>query len=65
MGKSQTWVEPPRLETNATVLPSGLQRGWLLVPGAVVSRFGSPPAVGTNQSVLSVLSVVRSSSDTT
>ena len=46
IGRSQTCDEPPRLETKAIVLPSGLQRGWLLVPGAVVSRFGSPPADG-------------------
>ena len=45
-GSSQTCDDPPRLETKAMVLPSGLQRGWLFVPGAVVSRFGSPPAVG-------------------
>ena len=65
IGRSQTWDEPPRLETKAIVLPSGLQRGWLLVPGAVVSRFGSPPAAGTSQRLLFVLSVARSSSETT
>ncbi len=64
-GKSHTCDEPPRLETKAMVLPSGLQRGWLLVPGAVVNRFGSPPAVGMIQRLLLVLSVARSSSETT
>ena len=43
-GKSQTWLDPLRVEMKAMVLPSGLQRGWLSVPVEVVSRFGSPPA---------------------
>ncbi len=65
IGISQTCDDPPRLETNAMVLPSGLHRGWLLVPGAVVSRFGSPPDAGTSQRLLLVLSVERSISETT
>src|SRR4051795_2077054 len=56
-GSSQICADPPRLETKAMVLPSGLQRGWLFVPGAVVSRFGSPPAEGIDQRLLLVLSV--------
>ena len=46
IGKQPDLGGAPRLETNAMDLPSGLQRGWLLVPGAVVSCFGSPPARG-------------------
>ncbi len=64
-GKSQTCDDPPRLERNAIVLPSGLQRGCSFVPGAVVSCLGSPPAAGTIHSALFVLSVARSSWETT
>src|SRR3954449_8426493 len=64
-GSSQTCDDPPRLETKARVFPSGLQRGWLLVPGAEVNRFGTPPDVGMIQRLLLVLSVARSSSETT
>ena len=46
IGKSQTWAEPLRLDIKAIVLPSGLQRGWLSAPGAVVNRLGSPPETG-------------------
>jgi hypothetical protein len=65
IGRSQTWVEPPRFDVKAIVLPSGLHRGWASAPGAVVSRLASPPERGTSQRSLFVLSVARSGAPTT
>src|SRR6266480_2191130 len=49
MGSSQTCAPPSRVEMNASVFPSGDQRGWRSDPGPLVSCRDRPVATSTTQ----------------
>src|SRR5213078_2987462 len=49
MGSSHTCAPPSRVDTNASVLPSGDQRGWRSDPGPPVSCRDVPVATSTTQ----------------
>src|SRR5216117_81920 len=49
IGSTQTCAPPSRVETNASVLPSGDQRGWRSEPGPPVSCRAFPAATSTTQ----------------
>ncbi len=49
IGSSQTCAPPSRVEMNASVLPSGAQRGWRSDPGPPVSCLERPVATSAIQ----------------
>src|SRR6266478_9524680 len=49
IGRSHTCAPPSRVEMNASVLPSGDQRGWRSEPGPPVSARALPVATSTTQ----------------
>src|SRR5436309_13978608 len=49
IGRSHTWAPASRVEMNASVFPSGDQRGWRSEPGPPVSCRDLPVATSTTQ----------------
>src|SRR5258708_9941911 len=49
IGRSHTCAPPSRVEMNASVLPSGDQRGWRSDPGPPVTWRDLPVATSTTQ----------------